>query len=458
MKLRILTLLLGLLAVLVGCGGGGSTPGGAAGATVSSYATDSLDTDYSHVWVTVFKVTLEGANQIEVFNDPAGRLIDLKTLRDAAGARYEFLDDSSITPATYGAVRVELDEDLSLVPIGSTTAQARKFALVHGVPGSPGRSQLKISTPHIMIPGRNQLVLDFDLGSWNLDGTGRVLAILKRGNGQGLEDRRRHEAREYPGRVSNLTGVAPTQSFFLTRGQISLAVRTDANTRIFNESGAPNPALANGVRVEVRGVFVAGVLLANAIKIDDEVGDHPQSIKGLASNLDETAGTLDVKVLRARGFVPDRETYGVTTSATTKFMSDGGAILTKAEFFAALAALGTNAHVEAEGTVSGGVFAADKLKVEDEGEHHGAEIKGAITAVDPVAGTLTMTVQRWEGIGFTTGQSVNVTTLPVTVYVLDHTRVPKAAFFAAIGVGTTVEAKGMYNGTTLTAFLLKKDD
>lgn len=459
MKLRLLSLLLGIFAILAGCGGGGgSAAGGPAPATVSSFATDSLDTDYSHVWVTIHKVTLEGPSDIVIFNDVTGRLIDLKTLRDAAGARYSFLDDSSITPATYTAVRVEMDEDLSLVPIGSSTAQARQFAAIHAVPGVAGRSQLRLSSPHIIIPGRNRVVLDFDLANWNLDGSGKVVAVVKKGNGVGLDDRRRHEDEDFHGTVSALAGTSPNQTFTMTRQGMSLNVKTDANTRVFNESGAANPTLANGLRVEVRGVFIAGVLLASAVKIEDEAGEDPHSIKGLASNLNEAAGTLDVKVMRARGFVPTRETYGVTTTAFTRFMSDGGAIMTKAEFFAALAAMGANAKVEAEGTVTGGTMAAVKLKLEDEGEHEHAEIKGPITAINAVAGTLTMTVQRWEGAGFSNGQSVNVTTSGATSFRLGNSFVNKAAFFAGVTVGTIVEAKGRFDGTTLAAIRLKDDD
>ena len=459
MKLRLLTILLGMLAILAGCGGGGGgSAGGPAPATVSTFATDSINDDYSHVWVTVHKVTLEGANDIVIFNDATGRLMDLKTLRDAAGARYAFLDDSAITPATYAAVRVELDEDLSLVPTGSNVAQARQFAAVHAVVGTPGRSQLRLSSPHIMIPGRNQLVLDFDLATWNLDAAGKVVATLKRGNGNGLDDRRRHEDEDYHGLVSGLNGTSPNQSFSLTRQGRSLPVKTDANTRIFKQSGAANPALANGLRVEVHGSFVGGVLLARGIKIEDEAGEDPHGIKGIASNLDVAAGTLSVKVLRARGFVPDREFYGVTTSATTRFMSDGGAVLTKGEFFASLATMGANAQVEVEGTVTGGTMAAVKIKLEDEGDFHEAEIKGPITAINAGAGTLTMTVQRWEGAGFSNGQSVNVTTSAATAYRLGNTFVNKTAFFAGVGVGSIVEAKGRFDGTTLATVRLKDDD
>ncbi len=454
-----LWLLATAIAIIAGCGGGGGggTAAGPAGATVSTFATDSINDDFDHVWVTVYKVTAEGDDDAVLMDDSAGRLMDLKALRDATGPRYALLDDRGIKSGNYRAVRVELDENLTLMPKGSSTGQARKFAAIHA--GNAGRSVLKLISPLNAQVGRSNLVLDFDLATWNLDVAGRVVATLKRGNGAGLEDHRRHEREDFHGFVAGLSGTDPDFTFNLTRGPASLAVKTDANTRIFTNSGTANPTLNNGLRVEVTGTFAAGVLLASAIKIEDVSLEDRQQIKGLASNLNEAAGTLDVAVKFARGFVPDRTTYSVTTTDATMFRSDAGATLTKSEFFAALAELGASAKVEAGGTVDGGTFAAKKLKIEGEREHPMViEVKGAVTALDATAGSLTLTVRAWQGMSLGNGVSLSVTTSAPTEYRLGRNTVDQSAFFAGIQVGSIVEAKGRLVGRSLNAIRLKDDD
>ena len=132
--------------------------------------------------------------------------------------------------------------------------------------------------------------------------------------------------------------------------------------------------------------------------------------------------------------------------------------MTKAEFFAAAGALGQQAIVEVEGALSGDSIAASKVKIEAEGVHSEAEAKGSVTAVDPTAGTLTLTVQRWEGINIQPGSPLKVTTGPATMYMNGRSMVDKRAFFAAVSVGTVIEAKGRWDGSKLTAMRLKLDD
>lgn len=455
-----LTVLFAALLALfaAGCGGGGGNAGGSAKAgTVAVYATDSLSTDFDHVWVKVYQVFLEGQSNELVFENTAGLEIDLTTLRDNSGARFAFLDDKGITPATYGQVRVVLDEELQMVPKGGTTAQSYRFAAQHAIAGSPGKSQLNLRSPSVIIPGKNELILDFDLSTWNLDGTNRVVATLKRGTRNGLDDKNRHEANDIQGTISGLSGTSPNLSFSLNRPGGSVPVKTSADTRVFNENGTTNPVLANGQRVEVYGVFVQGFFLARSVKIEDgDNSNDPHKIKGNPKNIAAPSGTFDVEVTLARGFVPESTVMNVTTSTTTRFLSDAGAPLTKDEFFAKLALAGN--QVEVEGRASGSLFTAVKAKIEDEGDENEAEIKGPVTVLDAGAGTLTMTVQSWFGAGFTAGQAVNVTTSGTTTYRLNSDAVTKTQFFAGIGVGTIVEAKGSYNGSILAAVRLKDDD
>lgn len=450
-------LFLALLAsFLAGCGGGGASGEAGGESRLAVFASDSLENDYDHVWVKIFQVSLEGQTSKVVFDDPNGMALDLKTLRDASGARYAFLGDDAVNPGTYPQVRVVLDESLVLVPKGSTTSESRLFAEQHAIVGSPGRSQLTMRTPSEIRNGQNELVLDFDLGNWNLDSSGRVVAVLARGNGNGLGDHNRHEFNDISGTVNGLTGSPPNQSFRLARTRGNIRVETSANTAIFHEGATGNPALANGQRVEVYGVFVRGAFQARTIKIEDESTDDPHKIKGVASNPVESAGTFDVKVSYARGFVPSQPILSVATSAETRFLADSGAPMTKAEFFAALAVPGT--MVEAEGTANGTTFNATKAKLEVEDDEIEADLRGPVIAINGVTGTLAITVREWFGMGFTDGQAVDVVTTVSTQYRLRSGNVSREAFFAAVRAGTRVEAKGRYDGVRLSAMRLKADD
>lgn len=446
---------LGFLAlVAIGCGGGGggdsiSTGGGTA--TLDLFASDSFNDDYSQVWVTVHQVSLGDRT---VFSSPGGTVLDLRTLRDASGARFSFLGDATMPVGSYDDIRIELAKNLVLVPVGGTVGQARTFADRYDI-GAAGRSELRVPVRQTVAPGRQSLVVDFDLAQWTLDLSAQVVAQVVRGSGQGLDDRGRHESDDYGGTLSGLAGVAPNQTFRLLRMGSLLDVRTDASTRIFYGSGAANPRLANNLRVEVTGVFVAGVLLASAIKIEDGPGDDPHDIKGAVVTSDASARRLEVRVSRARGFVPDRAVYSVTTTTATRFLTDAGLPITAAEFFAALTA---GVLVEAEGVVSAGTLAAKKLKLENEGDAFGAEIKGRITQIDAAAGRLTLAAQSWFGVNLNPGASITVTTNASTTYRLGNTGTGRAQWFAAMQVGSIVESKGQYNGQTLSATRLKDDD
>lgn len=456
-QLAIAFAVLLLMLALIGCGGGGSSAGGGAGgAQVSAFATDSINDDFDHVWVKLFKLELVGDTQkFTVFEDAAGRDVDLKSLRDATGPKFSFLDAASIPAGTYKQVNVTLAKDATLFPKGSTTGQVKQFDDKFNSPEA-GKSLLVMNAPGLVVAGKVNIVVDFDLATWILQANGRVNAFLKRHNGTGLDDKDRHVDDDFGGRVSALSGTAPNFTFTLIRGNgRHFTVRTDSTTRIFNRSGATNPQLANNLKVEASGAFVAGVLLATSIKIeDDNTSEDPHKIKGTTSNLDPTGGELDVLIKRAFGFTPSQSTYRVKTTASTRFLSNTGVTLTKAEFFSALA---TSNSVEAEGTATtGGVFNALKLKLENENDANEAELTGPITAMG--ANGFTIRVQLWENVSLQGGESIDVTFRANTQFRLGNNFVDKATFLAAVGVGSKVEVKGSLSGTTLSAIRVKDED
>lgn len=107
-------------AILIGCGGGGSSVGGTNGATnggsnggtnggngggsgaLSVFLTDSYESEHDHVWVTVRKIDIVGASgRTTVYRDDVGKQLDLKSLRDASGARFAFVSSGLVASQTY---------------------------------------------------------------------------------------------------------------------------------------------------------------------------------------------------------------------------------------------------------------------------------------------------------------------------------------------------------------------
>ncbi|MGC4047184.1 MAG: DUF4382 domain-containing protein [Armatimonas sp.] len=108
---------------LAGCGGGSSSTGSGSTGRATVMLTDSLRDDYSSVWATVLKAELISADGsvVVLFDDPDGQILDLRRLRDLAGARYSFLASGDIPAGTYTGIRVTVAPTMTLFPVGSIT-------------------------------------------------------------------------------------------------------------------------------------------------------------------------------------------------------------------------------------------------------------------------------------------------------------------------------------------------
>lgn len=449
------------LAVASGCGGGG---GGAANVNgrVTTFITDSMDGN-DHVWVTIYSAELVSSSgaRATLFDDSAGYTVDLKTLRDGSGALFTLLGTDSVPSGDYSSVRFTLDRQLRVFPAGQSTGLARTFASEFTVPGQSSRSRLEFafgSAKNVGV-GDNDLVIDFDLANWDDNGTD-VSPVIREGSNSGLNDEGRHVGREFFGTISNLSGTAPDQSFTLTvRNGFSFTVVTDANTRVYKSNAEPNPSLANGQTVEVRGVYsqTSDALRARAVRIRPP-GDNRESaeVQGVPSNIGTS--TFDVAIHEARGFQPRQTSVTVEVGTNTRFFSDGGIPMTQADFFAALA---TAQRVEAEGTYLAGTnrLVASKVKLEDENEEHEAEAKGTPGSIDATARTFSITLTEWNGFSGSVGAILSVQMGAEATY-RDHqgNSIDAAAFFAALASSPSVEAEGRYVDGTLVARKAKLDD
>ncbi len=360
--------------LITGCGGGGSASGPVgAGRSVSVFATDSPREDFDHVWTTIHRIEVIDASghSQAVMDDAVGETIDLKTLRDSQGQRFALLTSARVGSAPLAGVRVTIGKTLTLVPRGSSAGASMPVA--DDVPrDGAGNAQISCSLSSAPSAGGDHVIIDFDLSSFTVSG-GKVRPVVKEGSDAGMGDALRHDHSRFDGVVSNLAGTPPNVTFTLNLGSgASVPVRADANTVLLGEHGQAAPALANGARVRVEGVFdaAANVLAATSIQIEpNPETENEAEVTGAPSSINAGAGTFSVTIDRAHGLLPLAATVQVTTGANTVFRA-GGSILTVADFFAALPQA---AKVEVSGSfdAASNTLSASLVRIEDESEHEG---------------------------------------------------------------------------------------
>lgn len=350
MKITALSLVMGALA-LAGCGGGSAGSSVVTGSRATILLTDSPREDYGHVWATIYHVELipqDGSAPVVVFDNSAGVLIDLRTLRDASGARYSFLSSASVPAGTYTGVSVTVGSTMQLIKTGQTTGTSLTVdASVARDANGNAVIPVTFRSPKTISNTTTNVCIDFDLARFVIAGS-KILPFLVEGDGAGLSDPARHEKDDYHGTISGLAGTAPNYTFTLTMGNgQTVAVTTTAATALY---GA---ALADGARVEVEGTLdtTAQTLVATKLEVRG-AGSSSDDLKtpraaGTASALNASAGTFTLTIKRAGGFTVSGTTVNVVTNASTVFRGDKGATLAAADFYTALA---TTPNVAVEGT------------------------------------------------------------------------------------------------------------
>lgn len=448
--LHILTIFVAsiTLAFIAGCGGGGgssSTPG-----ETAIFLTDDLATGYDHVWIQLHEIEAEFASGSQViFNSSEGKVIDVRALNSAGNNLFQFLGVINAPSQPVVNFKFTVDTNLSLMATGATTATTAVFVPSLSVGG--GKSRFEIAVPGgINLGATDSVTFDFDLSQWNLN-AGQVTPVGVIFNGPAVNNLDNQRGEDVKGTVSGLTGTAPDRSFVLTTTSGTIAVVTNANTAIFNSDGSPSPVLANGITVEARGKFdpVAGTFVASSVKIEDGLGvSQEPKVKGPIQNANSGAGTFEVRADFVRGFVPTNLYVPVTTSASTRFYNRFGVVISPATFFKSVG----SSQVEAEGSYNGTTLAATKVKLEDGKDEFYPEARGPVTSFDANAGQVVINIQEWEGFAGASGQSLTISSIAETQYRdANGNNVSKQTFFAALAVGNTVKAEGMFEGQVLVA-------
>ena len=453
------TLVCASLALLIaGCGGGsGTSSGSGTGGNTSFFLTDAPASDYANVWVTIYAVNLVNSSgaTVAVFNSSSGLTVDVRHLHDATGQLFEFLDAAGIPAGTYSGAQIYVDNSVSIVPAGSSTATTYQFSTANS--GGTGQTLLPVTfNPSYTPNSTNPVVLDFALSNWTINSSNQVVASVDLARAVDVNASGRQAERPINGTIENVTGTSGSQSFNLVHdGNQVLAVQTTPSTTITNASGAANPVLSNAQTVFITGSFTGGAFVADAITIQDtDVPPNTTHFEGTFSTPNATAGTFTLAIQQCDRSVSST-TLTVDTSSTTTFLSDGISE-TQAAFFAQLA-LYPNATIKVTGTAASSTVTATtvELDVAQMGSgSHLALAEGLTNASSATAGTLTLTVNGWQGVSLTNGATLSVVTSSTTLYNLNGQMVSQAAWFAAVTPTTEVKVIGSISGTTETAFAL----
>lgn len=466
-KTTLLSLGLATALIVAGCGGGGGGAVGGGAVSLGVFVTDDFTTDYRQVWGGVCRIDLiaQDGSSVNVYDKSSGAVFDFNSLHDGTGSIFAFLNQVSVPNKPYSKAKIYVEPSMTLVPAaGGATTASFDDSLPRTTDGKV-EIEIQFSTPK-SFSSSDDFVVDFDLSQFTVVG-GKIRPKLKEGSKSGLDDSARHVSHELEGTMSGLAGIAPTQTFNVTRGTSVVAVRTSANTVIFNSDGTSSPSLGDGKHVNIHGTFdpVNNVFNAATIRLRPAgAEDHPHEMHATVNTFDTTAGTINASLIFSSGIIPSSSSINVTMTSNAFYRGDSGISLTKAEFFARLAA---NSQVEFEGTYSNGSFTASKAKLEHEGgdDNPGggggsngseSEAKGKPISVNASAGTLTINpVSEFEGFVLGSG-GVQVTTSTTTEYEDQNGEsIDKATFFSAASTIGRVKVNGFFREGVIVARRLR---
>lgn len=464
LSLLITILVMASLQILAGCGGSGSGTEAAAGsdAAVSVFFTDEGSADFDQAWVTAYKVELANdSSTLTLFENEEGQEIDLRSLASPEGGDFLFLAGSRVPKGTYTKVLVTLAKSTRLFTKGSDISTQAEFPTD---PANSERSKLeiKLDPPLALTGATHDLVLDFDLSAWKLEGSS-VTPLIKTHSGAGLDDLNRHRRQEYLGVLSGLTGTPPEQTFALGMRGRRLQVVCSADTQILAESSEGDaPLLSEGELVEVKGVFdiLTRTLRAQSVLIKSQSGPEKEVVvTGSILEFNESKGFLSITSRRVKGFIPASRSVKVTVSDSSKFVDSKGKATTKADFFASLK--DTKLMVEALGAWSAetSTFAATQVRVIIESvPRPEVSIEGTIKTANKEEGIFVLLAEGATLKGFTTAEGADpkISASQSTVYKeANGAPLTRDAFFTKALAGIKIKGTGWQKEGTLEARLLE---
>jgi hypothetical protein len=483
---RVLAFVIGLGGLAgLGCGGNGSAVdnGGPVSGQMSNnsasnapssgdvgvFVTDNLSDKYDHVWVSIKKIELKLAagGTREIFSDPVGLGIDLSSLHDESGPKYQFLNQLTLPAGTYSGALITLDKNAVLFPTNTTAGAETEIATQAVAPANALAKDKKSAAPAVskdavldvtfdppkmLGTGHDDLVLDFDLSQWKEDG-GKVVGVVTTSMGAGLEAADRNGSVVESGVVNTLKGDVPQQNFILKNGDSTeIQVQTTSATALVGLAGAGDPVLTKGQNVEVSGSFDTNTrrLTATTIKVTDPKVPVVSQVQGVVSAIDPKTGSWKVTPSETRGLLPAGTTIPVTLATDARFTGPSGLTLSKDDFMKGLSAeKSVSVLVSGSYDSAKALFTVGDARILNQDAQPAVKVAGLVSNPKTDALTFGLTVSDYEGLFTKPGAAAVVAVTPTTTFADQNGKtLTTDQFFGALAAPTSAQVNGVLDTST----------
>jgi|GEM_PF-2821019 len=350
------------LLLLAGCGGSGegASSSAASNGTLAVFLTDGTDQS-EHVFVRLHRIELvAGSNSTVVFDDPAGTVVDVRSLRDEAGQRFLLVASDAVPRGQYASAVLTLGKAFSVFEKGSPKATEKEFDDSLDAGKGVVRLRVPFDAAIQVGMGRTDLVLDFDLAAWTDNGA-KTLPVVKPLRDKPAGDASRYAEHVYSGTIGTVNGRGLDVQFDLRCHGGTIRVRCGGATHVALADGGQNPALKAGGRATVVGRFdpQSGQLVADSVTVGDGAGAAAAWLVGKPRNLDTGGGTFELEWRSVGGTPPAERSVKVSVGDGAVLRGPSGEKLERATFWEALAGAES---VRVEGVASGGSVAATTVR------------------------------------------------------------------------------------------------
>jgi len=306
------------LVSFAGCGSGGT---GSTGLTSGSraaldvYVTDGFSDQYKQVLATLYKIelTADGVTFQTVFEDTAGRTLDLSSLASTT----ELLASITVPEGTYTQARITFGDHITLVSNAGVSTSAAVDSSIGTA--SNGQVALTVSTPaRVLANQTNSVTVDFKLAEFQLIG-GVLRPSIGCVSGMGPHPGGQHTA-HLQGTITAVTG---TTGFTLQgdHGRTTTIALTSTTTITSGQTGALfTPAVGQSVIVEGTYDPSTATLTATSVTLDDFTTIRHAGGTGAVASVDSAAARFVLTLQRGEGITPKGGTITVATDANTRFM------------------------------------------------------------------------------------------------------------------------------------------
>jgi hypothetical protein len=329
MKTRNRFIVLGVSAALAACGGGSGggsvdspsfgSPTASDSATVSTFITDNLTTQYSEVWITVHRVTAENAASqvVTLFDEVDGKVVNLSALVNIG----ELLNTVAIPGGTYDDFVVTVANGIRLVDKNGVTTTATFGSTVDTF-------SINVDGKLALTNGQaTAFALDFDLARFTLDPVTNVVSPAVIYKGDDVVSQFAAMEAELKGTIQS---VSSNDSFVLVPRNSGAPVTVTYNgTTLFYDDElqrilSADTVVSQGAYVEVEGAFDRATLQlsANEVSLEDEADDSAsdtvglREVEGVVQSFDGSTLVMDV---REGDFLPSGNTLTVANVSNAVF-------------------------------------------------------------------------------------------------------------------------------------------